>query len=68
MSPLRRATSAEPSVGLGRSIVSVELSGGLESIATAAVALRQAVVEIADFALRGSTLDDVFVTLTGTSA
>jgi ABC-2 type transport system ATP-binding protein len=48
--------------------VSITLSGGMESIETAAAALRQADVTVADFSLRRPTLDDVFISLTGKSA
>ncbi|KUN45593.1 ATP-binding cassette domain-containing protein [Streptomyces olivochromogenes] len=65
---LRRVAAAEPSVDLDRRTVSVPLEAGLESIAAAATELRHEGVDIADFALRRPTLDDVFVTLTGTSA
>jgi ABC-2 type transport system ATP-binding protein len=65
---LRGTAGAEPSVDIGRGLVSVALADGMDGIAAAAVALRQEDVEVADFALRRPTLDDVFVTLTGQSA
>ncbi|MFG2291000.1 ATP-binding cassette domain-containing protein [Streptomyces sp. NPDC048595] len=64
---LRRATGGEPSVDPDKGLLSIALSDGMGDIAGAAVALRQEGVEVADFALRRPTLDDVFVTLTGMS-
>ncbi|MEU6115255.1 ATP-binding cassette domain-containing protein [Streptomyces sp. NPDC047117] len=65
---LRRVTAAEPSVDADGKTVSVALGDGLDGIATAAAALRHEGVDVADFALRRPTLDDVFVSLTGQSA
>ncbi|MFE2165935.1 ATP-binding cassette domain-containing protein [Streptomyces sp. NPDC059447] len=65
---LRRITAAEPSADGARGVVSIPVGDGLATIASAAGALRQEGVEVLDFALRRPTLDDVFVTLTGTPA
>jgi ABC-2 type transport system ATP-binding protein len=65
---LRRVAPGEPSVDRTAGTVSITLSGGMESIETAAAALRQADVTVADFSLRRPTLDDVFISLTGKSA
>ncbi|GAA2398656.1 daunorubicin resistance protein DrrA family ABC transporter ATP-binding protein [Streptomyces glaucosporus] len=68
VSALRRATAAEPTVEPDRALVSVVLDNGMDGLAGAVDALRQEGVEVADFALRRPTLDDVFTTLTGRSA
>ncbi|MGA4841724.1 ATP-binding cassette domain-containing protein [Streptomyces sp. G45] len=65
---LRSVSADEPSVDVESRLISVALSDGTADLASAAVALRQRGVEVADFALRRPTLDDVFVTLTGKSA
>ncbi|MFF3372641.1 ATP-binding cassette domain-containing protein [Streptomyces sp. NPDC002680] len=64
---LRRVAPGEPSADLVDGTVSIVLSDGIQSIETAAAALRQAGVDVADFALRRPTLDDVFISLTGKS-
>ncbi|MFE9508861.1 ATP-binding cassette domain-containing protein [Streptomyces sp. NPDC006643] len=64
---LGRAATGEPTVDTGRRTVSVALDGGMESIASVAKELHHEGVDVADFALRRPTLDDVFVTLTGKS-
>ncbi|MFC0429226.1 ATP-binding cassette domain-containing protein [Kutzneria buriramensis] len=45
--------------------LSVPLSDGMSTVAAAAVALRDAGLEIADFAIRRPSLDDVYFSLTG---
>ncbi|MFJ6694611.1 ATP-binding cassette domain-containing protein [Streptomyces sp. NPDC091272] len=65
---LRRATGDEPSVELDKGLISVALGDGTGGLASAALALQEDNIEVADFALRRPTLDDVFVTLTGKSA
>jgi ABC-2 type transport system ATP-binding protein len=65
---LRRVSPGEPTVDTADGTVSIVLSDGMESIETAAAALRQADVTVADFTLRRPTLDDVFISLTGKSA
>ncbi|MEU3448191.1 ATP-binding cassette domain-containing protein [Streptomyces thermolilacinus] len=68
VSALRRVTAAEPTVDRDKGVVSIAVAAGMDDIATAAAALRRENVEVADFALRRPTLDDVFVSLTGRSA
>ncbi|WP_200300968.1 ATP-binding cassette domain-containing protein [Streptomyces adelaidensis] len=71
VSALRRSTAAEPVVDREKGVVSIAVGDGMDSmhdIATAAAALHRENVEVADFALRRPTLDDVFVSLTGRSA
>jgi ABC-2 type transport system ATP-binding protein len=63
---LHRVTGDEPTVDV--SVVSVALRDGMDGIASAALALREEGVDVADFALRRPTLDDVFVTLTGAAS
>ncbi|MER5299781.1 ATP-binding cassette domain-containing protein [Streptomyces lasiicapitis] len=63
---LRAVSADEPSVDAD-GLISIALGDGMGGLATAAVALREQGVEVADFALRRPTLDDVFVTLTGKS-
>ncbi|GGR78002.1 daunorubicin resistance protein DrrA family ABC transporter ATP-binding protein [Streptomyces aureoverticillatus] len=63
---LRSVSADEPSVDAD-GLISIALGDGMGGLATAAVALREQGVEVADFALRRPTLDDVFVTLTGKS-
>ncbi|HET6860676.1 MAG TPA: ATP-binding cassette domain-containing protein [Streptomyces sp.] len=48
-----------------RGTVTLPVVAGLEDVAAAAAALRDAGVEVADFGLRQPTLDDVFLHLTG---
>ncbi|MFD0414030.1 ATP-binding cassette domain-containing protein [Streptomyces sp. NPDC127108] len=62
---LRGVSAEEPSVDTDGGLISIALSDGMGGLANAAVALRQQGVEVADFALRRPTLDEVFVTLTG---
>ncbi len=45
--------------------IGLHLDDGMDGIARAATALRETGVEVADFALRRPTLDDVFLSLTG---
>ncbi|MEV1025793.1 ATP-binding cassette domain-containing protein [Streptomyces sp. NPDC050264] len=65
---LRGVAPGEPSVDPAGGTVSITLSDGMESIESAAAALRRADVTVADFALRRPTLDDVFISLTGKTA
>jgi ABC-2 type transport system ATP-binding protein len=48
--------------------VSVQLNDGAQGVGAAAIALREAGVDVADFVLRRPTLDDVFLNLVGHSA
>lgn len=71
VSALRRSTAGEPVVDRDKGVVSIAVGEGMDSmhdIATVAAALHRENVEVADFALRRPTLDDVFVSLTGRSA
>jgi ABC-2 type transport system ATP-binding protein len=65
---LRRVTTGEPSAEPDAGTVSIVLGHGMESIEAAVGALRKAGVDVADFALRRPSLDDVFISLTGKSA
>ncbi|MEV5281238.1 MULTISPECIES: ATP-binding cassette domain-containing protein [unclassified Streptomyces] len=62
---LARATAAEPTVTDEGRGVSVTVAAGMDTIADVAAALRDAGVEVSDFALRRPSLDDVFLSLTG---
>lgn len=63
------AWSAEaPSVDEADRRVSVPLVGGVEMIAKVAAELSEAGVETVDFAVRRSSMDDVFLALTGQSS
>ncbi|CCH30555.1 daunorubicin resistance protein DrrA family ABC transporter ATP-binding protein [Actinosynnema sp. NPDC047251] len=55
----------EPTADATRGLVKLQLKDGMDGIATAAVALRDAGVDVADFSLRRPTLDDVFFNLVG---
>ncbi|HEX6347468.1 ATP-binding cassette domain-containing protein [Umezawaea sp.] len=48
-----------------KGVVALQLRDGMDGIAAAAVALKDAGVEVADFAMRRPTLDDVFFNLVG---
>ncbi|MEV6971983.1 ATP-binding cassette domain-containing protein [Kitasatospora sp. NPDC093806] len=65
LAAIRRVTVAETTVDEERHELAVQLDHGVGGIAAVAVALQEEGVEIADFALRRPTLDDVFVNLTG---
>jgi ABC-2 type transport system ATP-binding protein len=55
----------QPTADPGKGAISLELRDGMDGIAAAAVALKEAGIEVADFALRRPTLDDVFFNLVG---
>ncbi|MEU4442309.1 ATP-binding cassette domain-containing protein [Actinosynnema sp. NPDC050801] len=55
----------EPTTDPAKGLVKLQLRDGMDGIAAAAVALRDAGVDVADFALRRPTLDDVFFNLVG---
>ncbi|MFD5651785.1 ATP-binding cassette domain-containing protein [Streptomyces sp. NPDC127039] len=65
---LRRVARGEAIADPADGTVSIVLSDGMQSIESAAAALRRAGVDVADFAVRRPTLDDVFISLTGKSA
>jgi ABC-2 type transport system ATP-binding protein len=50
-----------------RATVGLQVDDGIDGIAHAAAALRAAGVNVEDFALRRPTLDDVFLSLTGST-
>ncbi|HVV22437.1 MAG TPA: ATP-binding cassette domain-containing protein [Pseudonocardiaceae bacterium] len=56
-----------PTTDEDKNIVSVQLEEGTDGLAAAAVALRDAGIQVADFSLRRPTLDDVFFNLVGHS-
>jgi len=58
----------EPATDPVKGVVRLQLRDGVDGLATAAVALKDAGVEVADFALRRPTLDDVFFNLVGHKA
>ncbi len=55
----------EPTTDAATGVLKLQLRDGMDGIATAAVALRDAGVDVADFSLRRPTLDDVFFNLVG---
>ncbi|MFI1224664.1 MULTISPECIES: ATP-binding cassette domain-containing protein [unclassified Streptomyces] len=57
-----------PVVGDDGRSVSVPVASGIDAIADAAVALRSANIDVADFAMRRPSMDDVFLALTGRSS
>ncbi|MEU1056176.1 ATP-binding cassette domain-containing protein [Streptomyces sp. NPDC005876] len=59
---------APPTVDKVTGRISVQLNDGAQGVGAAAVALREAGVDVADFVLRRPTLDDVFLNLVGHSA
>ncbi|MFJ9691432.1 ATP-binding cassette domain-containing protein [Kitasatospora sp. NPDC101183] len=65
VSAMGAVASVEPTVDEEARRVSVPLVGGVESIAAVAAKLRSAEVEPVDFAVRRSSMDDVFLALTG---
>jgi ABC-2 type transport system ATP-binding protein len=62
---LAGTTTSTPVVSGDQRSVSVPLYGGVSRLAAAAVALSEAGVEVAEFAVRRPSLVDVFVSLTG---
>lgn len=60
-----RASATAPTVDEKARLVSIPLSGGIDTIAEITDALRTAAVEPVDFAIRRSSMDDVFLALTG---
>ncbi|MGI5531174.1 DUF4162 domain-containing protein [Streptomyces syringium] len=61
------ASAEAPAVDEKTRLVSIPLVGGLDTISEVTTALRAAGVEPVDFAIRRSSMDDVFLALTGQS-
>ncbi|EPH43987.1 ATP-binding cassette domain-containing protein [Streptomyces aurantiacus] len=68
VSVLTAIAQAPPTVDKETGRVSVQLTDGAQGVGAAAIALREAGVDVADFVLRRPTLDDVFLNLVGRSA
>lgn len=62
---LATVTTSVPVVDERKRSVAVEVNDNVGGIAAAAVALKEANVELSDFAVRRPTLDEVFLDLTG---
>ncbi|MEU6231432.1 ATP-binding cassette domain-containing protein [Kitasatospora sp. NPDC047058] len=62
---LAELSSGEPTVDQETRTVSVPMGGGVSTIAAAALGLERLGIEPQDFAVRRSSLDDVFLALTG---
>ncbi|MCZ4125418.1 ATP-binding cassette domain-containing protein [Streptomyces sp. H39-S7] len=62
---LSAIATGEPTVDPEDHRISVTLGAGIDTIADAAAVLRDTGIEVADFALRRPSLDDVFLSLTG---
>ncbi|MFD0279800.1 ATP-binding cassette domain-containing protein [Kitasatospora sp. NPDC127111] len=62
---LAELSSGEPTVDQDARTVSVPMGGGVSTIASAALGLERLGIEPQDFAVRRSSLDDVFLALTG---
>jgi ABC-2 type transport system ATP-binding protein len=62
---LGKVAVGEPVVAEEERKVSATVESGIDTIADAAAALREAGVNVADFAMRRPSLDDVFLSLTG---
>jgi ABC-2 type transport system ATP-binding protein len=58
---------AEPDVDEGRRSVSVAVTGGVTALRRALAALESAQIDVDDAGVRRPTLDDVFLTLTGST-
>jgi ABC-2 type transport system ATP-binding protein len=65
---LEAATGATPTVDRSNRTVSVPAAEGVAALATVATALAAAGLEVEDLGLRQPTLDEVFLTLTGSPA
>ena len=62
---LAKVAVGEPTVDEEDRKVSATMNSAIETIAEAAAALREAGIEVTDFAMRRPSLDDVFLSLTG---
>jgi ABC-2 type transport system ATP-binding protein len=62
------SVAGPPAVGDNGRTVSVPLTGGMGDVTAAAGAVEALGIEIAEFAVRRPSLDDVFMTLTGQTA
>ncbi|WNV84495.1 ATP-binding cassette domain-containing protein [Umezawaea sp. Da 62-37] len=54
-----------PTSDQAKGVIALQLRDGMDGIAAAAVALKDAGIDVADFAMRRPTLDDVFFNLVG---
>jgi ABC-2 type transport system ATP-binding protein len=59
------ATGVEPDVDAGTGSISAPTSLGVDAVVAVATALREAAIAVEDLSLRQPTLDEVFLTLTG---
>jgi ABC-2 type transport system ATP-binding protein len=62
---LTASSAVAPAVDEDKGTLSLQLDGGIDSIAAISAALSTAGIAVDDFAIRRPTLDDVFITLTG---
>ncbi|MGW0845440.1 ATP-binding cassette domain-containing protein [Streptomyces sp. NPDC002787] len=67
LAALAPVTADEPRVDEERGAVTLRVVDGLDDVAGAAAALRDAGIGVGEFGLRRPTLDDVFLHLTGTT-
>ncbi len=65
---LARASAGEPAVDASSRSVTAPTSDGVSALAAVASALHAEGIEVDDLGLRQPTLDEVFLTLTGTPA
>jgi ABC-2 type transport system ATP-binding protein len=63
---LHRVTGSEPRVDRGARRASAPAAGGAAELATVLAGLREAAVDVDEIGVRRPTLDEVFLTLTGT--
>ncbi|WP_175408072.1 ATP-binding cassette domain-containing protein [Streptomyces sp. TRM64462] len=68
LAALAPVTTGEARVDEERGTVTLRVVDGMDDVAAAAAALRDAGVHVGEFGLRRPTLDDVFLHLTGTAA
>jgi ABC-2 type transport system ATP-binding protein len=65
---MTRASAAQPTVDERVYRVSIPLAGGVDTIADVTAGLKAASIDPVDFAIRRSSMDDVFLSLTGETA